>query len=79
MIAQDKIKHFIGSAGMTVVFGIFVNILVAAGIALAIGIAKELVHDYLLKKGNCEWGDMYANTAGVIAGMIILFIMTSVL
>ena len=61
---------------MTVFFGFFINMFVAAGIALAIGIAKELVHDYLLKKGNCEWGDMFANTAGVIVGLGILLLIS---
>ena len=76
MIGQDKIMHCVGSAIMTVFFGFFINMFVAAGIALAIGIAKELVHDYLLKKGNCEWGDMFANTAGVIVGLGILFLLS---
>ena len=76
MIGQDKIMHCVGSAIKTVFFGFFINMFVAAGIALAIGIAKELVHDYLLKKGNCEWGDMFANTAGVIVGLGILFLIS---
>ena len=76
MIGQDKIMHCVGSAIMTVFFGFFINMFVAAGIALAIGIAKELVHDYLLKKGNCEWGDMFANTAGVIVGLGILLLIS---
>lgn len=76
MIGQDKIMHCVGSAIMTVFFGFFINMFIAAGIALAIGIAKELVHDYLLKKGNCEWGDMFANTAGVIVGLGILLLIS---
>jgi hypothetical protein len=72
MIAPDKLKHLIGSAGMTIFFGIFFNIWLAVGIALGIGISKELIHDHLLKRGNCEWGDMYANIAGVALGAITL-------
>ena len=72
MIAEDKQKHLIGSAVMTIFFGIFLNIWLAIGIALGIGILKELVHDHLLKRGNCEWGDVYANVAGVAIGAIAL-------
>jgi len=77
MIEPDKIKHFIGSAGMAGFLGIFINVWLAAGIALSIGILKELIHDFLLKRGNCEWGDMYANTAGVITGAVIILLLTS--
>ena len=76
MIAQDKIKHFTISAGMTVFFGIFLNIWLAVGIALGVGILKELIHDYLLKRGNCEWGDMYANIAGVAVGAIAIMLLS---
>ena len=72
MIAQDKQKHLIISAVMTIFFGIFLNIWLAIGIALGIGILKELVHDHLLKRGDCEWGDMYANIAGVTIGAIAI-------
>ena len=73
-IQRDKKLHFIGSAGMTIVLGMFMHIWLAAVIALTVGILKELVHDHLLKKGNCEWGDIYANTAGVAVGVIILLL-----
>ena len=74
-IQQDKILHFIGSAGMTIFLGFFIKIWVAAAIALAIGILKELIHDHLLKRGNCEWGDIYADAAGVIAGVALLLLL----
>jgi hypothetical protein len=74
-IQQDKILHFIGSAGMTIFFGFFIKIWIAAAIALAIGILKELIHDHLLKRGNCEWGDIYADVAGVLAGVVFLLLL----
>ena len=74
-IQQDKILHFIGSAGMTVFLGIFISIWLAAIIALVIGILKELIHDHLLKRGNCEWGDIYADAAGVLAGVVFLLLL----
>jgi len=74
-IQQDKILHFIGSAGMTVFLGIFIKIWIAAAIALAIGILKELVYDRLLKKGNCEWGDIYADAAGVLTVVLFLLVL----
>ena len=74
-IQPDKIKHFIGSAGMTVFLGFFISIWIAATIALAIGILKELIHDHLLKRGNCEWVDIYADAAGVVTGVIVLLLL----
>ena len=74
-IQQDKILHFIGSAGMTIFLGFFIKIWVAAAIALGIGILKELIHDHLLKRGNCEWGDIYADTAGVLTGVVFLLLL----
>ena len=74
-IQQDKILHFIGSAGMTIFLGFFIKIWIAASIALAIGILKELIHDHLLKRGNCEWGDIYADAAGVVAGVAFLILL----
>ena len=74
-IQQDKILHFIGSAGMTIFLGFFIKIWIAAAIALAIGILKELIHDHLLKRGNCEWGDIYADAAGVLTGVVFLLLL----
>ena len=74
-IQQDKIMHFIGSAGMTIFLGFFIKIWIAAAIALAIGILKELIYDHLLKKGNCEWGDIYADAAGVLTGVGFLLLL----
>ena len=74
-IQPDKIQHFIGSAGLTIFLGFFINIWLAAAIILAVGILKELVHDLLLKRGNCEWGDIYADVAGVAAGVLFLLLL----
>ena len=80
--ATDKVAHFSTSAVLSSGFTkvgqavdpehrvTWNNRLVAAGAALALGLAKEL-SDQSKKGGNLDWGDLGADTGGVILGQLL--------
>lgn len=61
---QDKIKHFVGGAIIGFVLGL--------PAAVAIGAAKEIVYDKLMKKGTPELLDFFATAIGGAAGAAFL-------
>lgn len=69
---EDKIQHFIVSAILVMVISFFKGIAIGVCAALLIGLLKEFIYDYSLKLGCCDKYDVYANTIGVIFGVIIL-------
>jgi hypothetical protein len=83
---NDKIKHFLGCFIVNTAFLLaFKYILIfevsflqehyklsAFIMTLSIGVAKELVHDKLLKRGTPDWWDMVANLVGM--GLSSLFL-----
>lgn len=74
-IGKDKIQHCVGSIAMTLVLGLlWFNPYVAGLISITIGILKEVIHDHLLKRGNCEWGDIYADALGTLIGVAVLLL-----
>lgn len=42
----------------------------SAVITLVIGIAKEVVYDYYLKKGTASWKDVVCDIAGILIACI---------
>lgn len=83
-IPKDKKDHVL--LGMIVGYplqfvGIILDILfidiffiIASVAAILIVAAKEIVHDWLMKKGNPEWWDFIASAIPILATMCIYFI-----
>jgi hypothetical protein len=71
-ISTDKQLHFLVSALLLMYLAQFLPLLYATIIALLIGGAKEYIWDYKMKKGTPEWNDMFANTLGVLASLIVI-------
>ena len=71
-VPTDKLLHFLVSALILMYLAQFLPPIYATIIALLIGGAKEYIWDYKMKKGTPEWYDMFANTLGVIASLIII-------
>ena len=69
MIGEDKLKHVVVSAIITVVLNLFLPWWAAALIILAIGISKE-VYDKTTNKGCAEWEDLLADVIGIIIGIL---------
>lgn len=66
-VGIDKIAHFFGSAFLALALGRFVHWAIAAGVTLALGVAKELFD------GVVDWKDLLADALGVAFGIIINF------
>ena len=71
-ITHDKQLHFLVSALLLMYLAQFLPLLYATIIALLIGGAKEYIWDYRLGKGTPEGNDMFANTLGVLASLIVI-------
>ena len=69
-IGQDGLLHIVFSSLIAVVLSLFLPIWLAAIITFAIGLAKELVYDLLLKKGTFELKDMICDAVGIIIGVL---------
>ena len=62
LIPKDKANHFAYfSFGVWILMLIGMPSLYIIAIVVILGAAKELIHDKLMGRGNCEWGDMLAN------------------
>lgn len=57
IIANDKLLHFFWSSTTLVFLSFFLSILNASIVLVGMALAKELVWDLLLKKGNCSFLD----------------------
>lgn len=64
-IGLDKIAHFFGCAFLTLAFGHFFNMMIAAAVVLTIGIIKEVID------GVFDWKDLLADALGIAAATII--------
>lgn len=81
MIPLDKQLHFAGNVGLFVVGAMFADyrdhdvakqLLAGLGLAMSVSIAKELIHDLIMKRGHSSWGDMAANALGQAVGAVIV-------
>lgn len=69
-IGQDGLLHIVFSSLIAAILSLFFPIWIVAIITFAIGLAKELVYDLLLKKGTFELKDMICDVVGIIIGII---------
>ena len=72
MLQLDKILHFSVSFVLAMTAGIFLSPIIGILCALAIGALKEVVHDWLMKRGNPCWWDMLANCLGVAFAVVCM-------
>ena len=72
-IAIDKKDHIL--LGIIIGFPLVMLLGVYGGlIGITLVGAKEVVHDWLLKKGNPEWLDFIASAIPIVATLITYFI-----
>ena len=72
-IGRDKIAHFSVSMNLVLIFSVFFNLLPSAILALVLGLLKE-VSDRFEDNNIFSKADMLCNTLGVIAGVILYYI-----
>jgi drug/metabolite transporter superfamily protein YnfA len=75
-IGKDKILHFIAGFIIGIVFGILCGFKCGIAWAAGAGIAKEIIWDWLLKKGTPEVMDAVATIIGGIIGASISVLLT---
>lgn len=69
MIAADKLGHIKMCAGIACVASLLFTPQIGFGVAMTVGVGKEVIYDWALGKGAPEWGDLLADLVGSILGM----------
>jgi hypothetical protein len=73
---RDKLKHLLAGIGISLVFGVQFSPLIGLITAGIVGALKEIIWDWLLKKGTPEFMDFLATAlGGAIAYMAIKLIL----
>ena len=76
MMKQDKLKHLLAGMGIGLIFGVQFSPLIGLIAAVIVGALKEIIWDWLLKKGTPEFMDFLATAlGGAIAYMVIKLIL----
>ena len=72
---QDKLKHLLAGIGISSVLGVQFSPLIGLIAAAIVGALKEIIWDWLLKKGTPEFMDFLATAfGGAIAYMAVKLI-----
>lgn len=72
-LTLDKVTHFFAGYAICITWFMFThNILVAFLVAALIAALKELVWDWLLKKGTPEWADFIVTLIGGVVAVIVI-------
>jgi hypothetical protein len=72
ILQKDKLKHAIAGVALSILAGLFAYPMFGLLIAAAVGALKEIIWDWLLKKGTPELLDFVATVAGGVLGAVIL-------
>jgi hypothetical protein len=72
ILQKDKLKHAIAGVALSIVAGLFVYPLIGLATAAVVGALKEIIWDWLLKKGTPELLDFVATVLGGALGAVIL-------
>ena len=73
---QDKLKHLLAGIGISLVFGVQFTPFVGLITAAIVGALKEIMWDWLLKKGTPEFLDFLATAlGGAIAYMVVKIVL----
>ena len=73
---QDKLKHLLTGIGIGLIFGVLSSPLIGLIAAAIVGALKEIIWDWLLKKGTPEFMDFLATAlGGAIAYTVIKLIL----
>ncbi len=71
-LQKDKVMHFCAGLALSLLAGLFVSPMFGLLIAAAVGALKEIIWDWLLKKGTPELLDFVATVAGGVIGYLLL-------
>ena len=69
---KDKKLHLLAGLALSILAGLFVYPLIGLATAAVVGALKEIIWDWLLKKGTPEFLDFVATVLGGVLGAVIL-------
>ena len=69
---KDKLKHLLAGLAIAILAGLSFCPLIGLATAAVIGALKEIIWDWLLKKGTPELLDFVTTVAGGVLGAVIL-------
>ena len=69
---QDKLKHLLAGIGISLVFGVQFSPLIGFIAAAIVGALKEIIWDWLLKRGTPEFLDFLATALGGVIGYMVV-------
>lgn len=73
-IGLDGMAHILCSTVLVAIFATFLPVFIACIIVLAIGIMKELLWDFGMKKGSPQVKDFLCDISGIVLALGILLI-----
>ena len=68
---KDKQKHLLAGLVLSILAGLFVYPLIGLATAAVVGALKEIIWDWLLKKGTPELLDFVATVLGGVGAVIL--------
>ena len=71
-ISKDKQKHLLAGLALSILAGLLFCPLIGLATVAVVGALKEIIWDWLLKKGTPEFLDFVATVAGGVLGAVIL-------
>ena len=69
---RDKKLHLLSGLALSLVAGFLICPLIGLATAAVVGALKEIIWDWLLKKGTPELLDFVATVAGGVIGYVLL-------
>ena len=69
---KDKKLHILAGLALSILAGLSFCPLIGLATAAVVGALKEIIWDWLLKKGTPEFLDFVATVAGGVLGAVIL-------
>ena len=69
---KDKWEHLLAGLALSLLAGLLFCPLIGLATAAVVGALKEIIWDWLLKKGTPELLDFVATVAGGVLGAVIL-------
>jgi len=69
---QDKLKHLLAGIGISLVSGVQFSPLLGLITAAIVGALKEIIWDWLLKRGTPEFLDFLATALGGVIGYMVV-------
>lgn len=70
-VGTDGLAHILVSLVLCGVLGAFLPLWAAVLATLAVGLAKELVWDWWLRRGTCDLKDVLCDAIGVLVGVLV--------